>query len=92
MNKRLGFHYFQDLNHYQARDLNLWLPELQALNASWLVIKSPLSQAIPEDFIQGLVKGGIQPIVQFDMPVNSEIKPEDLKVILFAYARWVSSM
>ena len=88
MNKRLGFHYFQDLNHYQARDLNLWLPELQALNASWLVIKSPLSQAIPEDFIQGLVKGGIQPIVQFDMPVNSEIKPEDLKVILSAYARW----
>ena len=88
MNTRLGFHYFQDLNHYQARDLNLWLPELRALNASWLVIKSPTSQAIPEDFIQGLVKGGIQPIVQFDIPVNSEIKPDDLKVILAAYSRW----
>ncbi|HOG58334.1 MAG TPA: hypothetical protein PLO92_00665 [Anaerolineaceae bacterium] len=88
MNKRLGFHYFQDFNHYQARDLSLWLPELQALNASWLVIKSPTSQAIPEDFIQGLVKGGIQPIVQFDMPVNADIKAEDLKVILSAYARW----
>lgn len=88
MNKRLGFHYFQDLNHYQARDLNLWLPELQALNAAWLVLKSPTAQAIPEDFIQGLIKGGIQPIIQFDIPVNAEIKPEDLKVILAAYARW----
>jgi len=39
MNKRLGFHYFQDVNHFQVRDLNLWLPELQALNAGWLVHK-----------------------------------------------------
>jgi len=56
MNKRLGFHYFQDVNHYQVRDLNLWLPELQALNAGWLVLKSPSTQAIPEEFITGLVK------------------------------------
>lgn len=88
MEKRLGFHYFQDVNHYQARDLTLWLSELQSLNASWLVIKSSTIQAIPEEFIQGMIQGGIQPIVYFDFQVNSNVKPEDLKVILSAYAKW----
>ena len=88
MNKRLGFHYFQDVNHYQVRDLNLWLPELQALNAGWLVIKSSTTQAIPEEFITGLVQGGIQPIIDFDMRINDNTKPDDLSVLLSAYARW----
>jgi len=88
MNKRLGFHYFQDVNHYQVRDLNLWLPELQALNAGWLVVKSSTTQAIPEEFITGLVQGGIQPIIDFDMRINDNTKPDDLSVLLSAYARW----
>ena len=41
MEKRLGFHYFQDYDHYQARDLELWIPELASLQASWLVLKAP---------------------------------------------------
>ncbi|MFZ3070339.1 MAG: hypothetical protein WA110_04360 [Anaerolineaceae bacterium] len=88
MNKRLGFHYFQDVNHYQARDLTLWVPELQSLSAGWLVVKSSTTQAIPEEFIQGLIRGGIQPIIYFDFQVNSNVKPDDLKVILSAYSRW----
>jgi len=88
MNKRLGFHYFQDVNHYQVRDLNLWLPELQALNAGWLVLKSTTTQAIPEEFLTGLVQGGIQPIIDFDLQINGNTKPDDLKVLLAAYARW----
>jgi len=31
MNTRLGFHYFEDQDHYQAKDLDLWLQELISL-------------------------------------------------------------
>ncbi len=88
MDKRLGFHYFQDVNHYQSRDLALWLPELQSLNAGWLVLKSLTTHAIPEEFIEGLINAGIKPIIHFDFQVNSKVKPEDLKVLLSAYAKW----
>ena len=55
MEKRLGFHYFQDYDHYQARDLELWIPELASLQASWLVLKAPAVAAIPEEFITSLI-------------------------------------
>ena len=88
MDKRLGFHYFQDLNHYQNRDLALWLPELKSLDAGWLVLKSGVSQAIPEDFISGLVEAGIHPVIHFDLQVNGTTRPEDLRLLLTEYAKW----
>ncbi len=88
MEKRLGFHYFQDYDHYQVRDLELWAPELASIQASWLVLKAPVAAAIPEEFITGLIQAGIQPILHFDFQVNSPIKPEDLRVLLSTYARW----
>ena len=54
MNTRLGFHYFEDQDHYQAKDLDLWLQELISLNANWLVLKASTNQAIPEEFITKL--------------------------------------
>ena len=88
MEKRLGFHYFQDYDHYQARDLELWVPELASLQASWLVLKASTVAAIPEQFITGLLQAGIQPILQFDFQVNSSVRPEDLRVLISSYSHW----
>lgn len=88
MNKRLGFHYFQDTMHYLDRDLSQVLPELKSLESRWLLLKSPHTVAIPEEFITGLVADGIQPIVHFDFQVNSGIRPEEIRILLTQYAKW----
>lgn len=88
MNKRLGFHYFQDTLHYLERDLSQVLPELKSLESAWLLLKSPHTVAIPEEFITGLIANGIKPIVHFDFQVNSNVKPEDIRILLTQYAKW----
>jgi len=88
MDKRLGFHYYQDTDHFQAKDLALWLPQLKSLNTAWLILQSPLTNAIPEEFVVGLLENGIQPIINFDLQVNDETRPEELRVILSAYSKW----
>ena len=88
MNKRVGFHYFQDTLHYLDRDLAQVLPELKSLESRWLLLKSPHTVAIPEEFITGLVADGIQPIVHFDFQVNSGIRPEEIRILLTQYAKW----
>ena len=72
---RLGFHYFPDTKHFSQRDLHKWLPELQALGASWLVLNSPMNRAVPEYFIRGLLSSGIEPIIRFDIPLGSYFDP-----------------
>src|SRR5262245_59292929 len=54
-NPRLGLHYFPDTLHYREADLQTWLPELQALGVSWLVLQSEQDRAIPEYFLRGLM-------------------------------------
>ncbi len=88
MNNRIGFHYFADVDHYQVKDLTLWLPEFQQMKIGWLVLQSPMNYAIPEEFIKGIMSKGITPIIHFNFLINSSAKPEDLRVILSAYARW----
>lgn len=88
MEKKIGFHYFQDLNHYQSKDLALWEPELRSLQAGWLVLKASPTHAIPEEFIRGLLDADIQPIIHFDFPVNSDHRPEDLRILLSSYSKW----
>lgn len=88
MPNRLGFHYFPDTIHYGTKDLQLWLPELIQMNVGWLVLKSPTNYAIPEEFIKSLIQNNIQPVIHFDVEINTPVKPNDLKVILHAYARW----
>ncbi len=57
---RVGFHYFQDHDHYRLEDLQFWVPKLKALGAAWVVLKGEISQAIPEEFISGLKKEKIE--------------------------------
>ncbi|MDH5506144.1 MAG: hypothetical protein OEZ02_02860 [Anaerolineae bacterium] len=85
---RIGLHYFPDTLHYRESDLAAWLPELQALNAAWLVLAAPADRAIPENFIRGLAAAGIQPVLHFDLPLTAPPKAEDLSVLLHTYAQW----
>ena len=88
MKNRLGFHYFQDTNHYLTKDLNLWLSEFELMKIEWLILESSIKYAIPEEFIRGLIKKGIKPIIHFKFPISSNIKPDDIRIILNAYSKW----
>jgi hypothetical protein len=88
LSPRVGFHYFPDTEHYTQKDLAAWLPVLQQLHASWLVLTSDAVRAIPEHFISGLVKAGIKPIVHLRLPLPNSPSVKELKPIFNAYARW----
>jgi hypothetical protein len=85
---RCGFHYFPDTLHYREKDLKAWLPELQALGASWLVIRSELDRAIPENFLCGIKQADIQPIIQFQLSFEGIPVLKDVATLLDVYARW----
>ena len=72
-NNRIGFHYYPDYNHYRDKDLHKWLPELDALGATWLTLLAPGGRAIPENFIRGLISQGIEPILHFKLPLESRL-------------------
>lgn len=85
---RLGLHYFPDTVHYRETDLQTWLPVLQELGASWLVLRSELDRAIPESFLRGLKQARVEPVIQFS--ISLELLP-DLKgigTLLEVYGRW----
>jgi len=86
--RRLGFHYFPDTLHYQAQDLERWIPELLRMDASWLTLFAPAERAIPEFFIETLVANGIQPILHFQLPIHPSASQDTLKLLLHQYARW----
>jgi hypothetical protein len=88
INNRFGLHYFSDSLHYGEKDLKLWLPRLQQLNAGWLVLNAPTSRAIPEDFISAVAQAGIKPIIDFDLPLSETTHWSDLEVLLRSYGRW----
>lgn len=85
---RLGFHYFPDTLHYRETDLAQWLPEWAAMGISWLVLKSPVDRAIPEHFIQTLLKAGIEPLIDFDLSLSSTAGLNELGLLFRTYARW----
>ncbi len=87
-NNQIGFHYFQDTLHYSNQDLSTWLPELQRLEARWVVLLSESERAIPEQFLTGLVDAGITPIIHFKMQLPDAPTVAELKPILGAYRRW----
>lgn len=86
--EKVGFHYRSDNNHYSEKDLNLWLPRLKALGASWVVLQAPTCRAIPEKFITTLKEEKIEPVLHFQL--NSEKLPElDDMILLFeTYHKW----
>ena len=84
--ERIGFRYFPDTIHYRESDLQTWLPELQSLGAHWLVLEAPSDRAIPETFLRGLIKAGIQPVLQMRLPLNGQVG--DLTTLFQVYASW----
>ena len=85
---QFGVHYFQDTFHYRNEDLKFWLPILKNLKTGWMVLKSDKGRAIPEDFINSLLKNGITPIIEFNLPIRSKIGTRDLKLLIQMYAKW----
>lgn len=85
---RLGMHYFPDTYHYRDADLQTWLPELQALGVSWLVLRSDLDRAVPEPFLRGMAQAGIQPVIQFPLGLEGLPERREVETLLSVYARW----
>ena len=85
---RLGFHYFPDTQHYRQHDLEIWLPRLKSLGANWLALNAPTNYAIPEPFINGLIKEGVQPVLQFHLQPGSFPRTADLPLMFKSYRRW----
>lgn len=86
--RRLGFHYFPDTYHFREADLHSWLPVLQDLGASWLVLRSDVDRAIPESFLRGLKKANIEPLIQFSLPLDQIPDLKEIGMLLDVYARW----
>jgi hypothetical protein len=87
-NTRIGLHYFPDTHHYRESDVKTWVPRLKALGANWLVVQAPPARAIPETFLAGLVQAGIEPILQFNLPLAFPARTDSLELLLPAYAGW----
>jgi hypothetical protein len=85
---RIGFHYYPDSLHYRESDLATWLPELKALGVSWLVLRSDTRRAIPEDFLSGLQRAGIEPVIQFQLSLVNAPDAGEVTTLLEAYAHW----
>jgi hypothetical protein len=86
---RIGFHYFPDTTHYTENDLAIWLPRLKSLQASWLLLKSPLERAIPESFLSAISRAGIEPLITFDLEIGSnQAEKDNLEILLRSYQRW----
>lgn len=88
LTSRIGFHYYPETTRFSDKELAFWLPELQALHASWVVLKSDLLRAIPENFIRGLIQAKINPIIQMNLDLRKLTSPEEVRAVLNAYARW----
>ena len=84
---RLGFRYYPDHDHFTARDLTAWLPELEALGAHWLIVEGDGKRTVPEGFMRGLIEAGIQPVVRIQDPVGT-LPLADLSPMFRAYAQW----
>ncbi len=85
---RIGIQYFQDSNHYREQDASLWIPKLQALGLSWLVLSATTERAIPEYFINALVEAGIEPVMHFKAISMSSSLPDEVCTLVEPYAKW----
>lgn len=85
---RVGFHYFQDSDHYRQEDLECWVKKIKDVGAAWMVLKGEVKQAIPEEFISGLIKERIEPIIHFALDLSNPTPAEGLDSLLSAYAKW----
>lgn len=87
-NTGIGFYYYPDDRHYRAADLQLWLPRLQSLGASWLTLMASPARAVPEPFVRGLIEAGIEPIIHMPVSPIQAVDGDDIKTLYQSYARW----
>ncbi len=66
----IGFHYFPDGRHYDRADADRWIPRLQGLGTSWLVLQTEPGRRVPDVFLQRLMMADIEPVVM--------VKPEQV--------------
>jgi hypothetical protein len=86
--KRIGFHYYPDALHYRYQDLKNWLPELKAMQTSWMLLIAPPDRAIPEPFIRGLIQNKIEPVLHFNCTAEALGAPQNVEPLIRAYSRW----
>jgi len=86
--RRIGFRYYPDTFHYRQSDLQDWLPKLTDLGAGWLVLEAPSDRAVPEDFLRGLIRAGVQPVLQMRLPLSEPTDASAMSVLFEAYAHW----
>lgn len=61
---RLGFQYYDDVDHYDDVSLAFWLPKLKEAGTRWIVLPIAETAEIPENFIRRLVQAGIEPLIR----------------------------
>lgn len=87
-NTGIGLHYFDDQDHYGAKDVEKWLPALKAMGVSWLTIIGSLDRAIPESFLRALIEREIEPIIHLPLKPIQKIDQDALATLCRSYARW----
>jgi hypothetical protein len=87
LHARLGFHYYPDDQHFRQVDLETWLPALRDLGARWLTLKTTPARAVPESFLVGLQREGVEPIVHICTPLR-RIPDGEVTPLLASYAAW----
>ncbi len=68
---RLGFHYYDDTDHYDSASLEFWLPKLLAAGTRWIVLYVPERAEIPENFLLRLIRAGIEPIINLQLSLSN---------------------
>ncbi len=86
--EKVGFHYRRDSDHYSEKDLNLWLPRLKKLGASWVVLPAPTCRAIPEHFITTLKQEKIEPVLHFQLNTEEYKNLDDMILLFETYQKW----
>lgn len=61
---RLGFQYYDDVDHYDDVSLAFWLPKLKEAGTRWIVLPIAETAEIPENFIRRLAQAGIEPLIR----------------------------
>ncbi len=83
----IGFYYRTDDQHYTQGDLHQWISVLRSLQVRWLVLPDHGDHGVPEPFIRGLLRAGVDPVIHITSPFSA-IDPQDIQQAIASYANW----
>lgn len=83
----IGFYYRTDDQHYSLGDLHNWISILRTLQVRWLALPTSLDRDIPEPFIRGLLRAGIDPVIHITNPFHS-LTQANVQPAVASYADW----